>query len=84
MLNVLVIAAGLLALVGMIGLIGGALAKEEKRKQLGLRTLQVCMTLSGLILIASPFFGSEIIEVAYGLMLIAFGTGVTAYGKKKA
>jgi uncharacterized membrane protein HdeD (DUF308 family) len=83
MLNILVIVAGLLALIGIVGLIGGALAKEEKRKQFGLRTLQVCMTLAGLLLIASPLLGNEIIEAAYGLMLIIFGTGVTAYGKRK-
>ena len=82
-LNPLSLLAGLAALVGFAGMIYGITGKSDARRHLGLRLLQSGMTLGGLLLITNAFTFGPQDDVFAGLMLLLFGTGVTAINPKK-
>lgn len=82
-LNPLTVLAVLATLVGFAGMIYGVTGKSDARRQLGLRLLQSGMTLGGLLLITNSFTLGPQDDLYSGLMLLVFGTGVTAINPKK-
>ena len=74
------ILAAAAALIGLIALISGASSKSPAYRKRALRVGQIAMSLAGLVLISTSLLGKGWEQAAYGLMLIIFGTGVTAFG----
>lgn len=74
---VLILVSGAGAGIGMTG-------ADDRRKQLGLRLMQGGLSLAGLLMILSAALGPDRSDALYGLLLLAFGTGVTAIGRRKA
>ena len=77
----LVLAAGA-AVIGFAGLIYGATGQSDDRRKRGLRLCQVGMSVGGLLLIAVGVVSPDTSDVAFGFLLLVFGTGVTAIGRK--
>lgn len=83
MINPLTLLAGLAAFVGLFGMIYGVTGTTDARRNLGLRLLQGGMTLGGLLLITNSFTFGPQDDLFGGLMLLVFGTAVTAINPKK-
>jgi len=71
------------AAIGLIALISGATSKSPAYRKVALRIVQISMSLAALLLITTCVLGKGWDQAAYGLMLIVFGTGVTAFGVDK-
>lgn len=78
------ILAAALALVGLVALIAGPMSKSDATRNLCLRLVQGGMSLAGVALIITSFLGEGYGSAAGGLLLIVFGTGVTAFGRRSA
>jgi len=76
------ILAGALALAGLGAIVWAALAKSEPMNRRALWTAKITLTLSGLVLFVSAFTGGEMMNVFGGLMLVIFGTGLTAVQRR--
>lgn len=82
--QVLYVATMVGIVVAAFGLVFGITGKTEGRRLAGLRILQVGMGIGGLALIGGAFLGGDGEDAVYGLLLLLFGTGVTAIGRAKA
>ena len=78
----LVIAVGVLALVGLIAIVVAATAHTARRNRAALRTAQISLTLAGALLMISYFVNGDAAGLFGGLMLIVFGTGMTAIRRR--
>ena len=78
----LAIAVGALALVGLIAIVVAATARTARRNSAALRAAQVSLTLAGALLIISYFVNGDATGLFGGLMLIVFGTGMTAVRRR--
>lgn len=78
----LAIAVGVLALVGLVAIVVAATARTARRNSTALRTAQVSLTLAGALLIISYFVNGDAMGLFGGLMLIVFGTGMTAVRRR--
>jgi hypothetical protein len=70
------------ALTGFVGIIYGATGTSDRRRLIGLRLCQIGMTSAGLVMIAAGLMSPQPTDAVFGLLLLAFGTGVTAIGGK--
>jgi hypothetical protein len=73
-----------LIIASVVGVAIGLTGAGERRRRLGLRLMQGGLSLAGLLMILSAVLGPDRSDVFYGLLLLAFGTGVTAIGRRKA
>jgi hypothetical protein len=76
--------AAVAVLTGFFGLIYGVTGRADRRRALGLRLLQGGMTAGGLLMIGSALAGGEGSDAIYGLLLLVFGTGVTAISSRSS
>lgn len=83
MIEIIQIIAGILALVGLLALMTGAILKGEDAKKRLLLTFQITMGLSGLILLGAAILIKWGDYGIYGFMLLIFATAVTGFGPKK-
>jgi hypothetical protein len=80
----LYIAAMAAIAVAAFGLVFGITGTTEGRRKAGLRILQFGMGIGGFTLIGGAILGGDGEDAVYGLLLLLFGTGVTAIGRAKA
>lgn len=78
----LTIAAGLSALIGLGAIAVAATARTARRNHLALRTAQAGLTLAGLLMLLGYFAIGDQNGLFGGLMLIFFGTGMTAVRRR--
>lgn len=69
---------GGLALIGLFAIVLAATARSARRNRAALRTAQVSLALAGVFLIIGYFIDGEATGLFGGLLLIVFGTGMTA------
>jgi len=81
---VMTLLAGALALAGLAAIVWAALAKSDDVNQRAVRTAQITLTLSGLVLFVSAFTSGEMMNIFGGLMLVIFGTGMSAVRRRSA
>ncbi|KPF73577.1 hypothetical protein IP78_14740 [Brevundimonas sp. AAP58] len=80
----LVIAAGVAALIGLCAIPFAAFAPDESSHHRRLRVAQAGLALSGMLIVLSYFaYGAEY-GLTGGLLLLLFGTGMTAVGRRRA
>jgi hypothetical protein len=76
--TLLTLAAGLLALAGLTGLVLGGLARTAVSRRFWLRTIQIGMSLSGVCVLAKALLGDGPEGFYSGPLLLVAGTGITA------
>lgn len=78
----LTIAAGVAALVGIGAIVLATTARSERGNQIALRCAQAGLSLAGVLMFLSYFAAGEAMSLFGGLMLLVFGTGMTAIGRR--
>jgi hypothetical protein len=81
MINPATVIAAVGAITGLAGIVYGATGKTDRRRRIGLWLCQGGMSVAGLVLIAAGIFSSDASNAAFGLLLLVFGTGITAIGR---
>ncbi len=78
------ILAGVLALIGLIGIFGGAWAKRLPQRHRIFRAGSVAMGSAGLVLLVAGLLGhAETGQMLGGLMLLIFGTAISLPGAQQ-
>ncbi|MGZ3304778.1 MAG: hypothetical protein ACXU8U_02865 [Asticcacaulis sp.] len=75
--------AAVSAFLALAALFIGPASKSPSRRRVMLRTVQFGMAFAGLCLMATCLLGKGWDQAAYGLCLMVFGTGVTAFGRSR-
>lgn len=78
----LTIATGVSALVGLVAIVVAIAARSAHLNNTALRTSRVSLTAAGALSIISYFVTGEATGLFGGLLLIAFGTGMTAIRRR--
>jgi tellurite resistance protein TehA-like permease len=78
----LTIATGGFALVGLVAIVVAVAARSARLNNTALRTSQVSLTAAGALSMISYFVTGDTAGLFGGLLLIVFGTGMTAIRRR--
>lgn len=78
----LVISAGVAAAAGVGAFVVAAMARTSGRSLIALRWGRSALILAGVLMVLGYFADGDAMSLAGGLMLVLFGAGVTAIGRR--